>query len=59
MSTSTLLKLGQVAGVLLLAAGVASCQMATDGGRGTPLLFLAGGLLYGGCRLWAWLRRPQ
>lgn len=53
MTTSTLLKLGQIAGVLLLAAGVASYIM----NKTIPTYwFLSGAMLYGGCRLAAWLR---
>lgn len=54
MRTETYLKLGQIAGALLLAAGVASCTL-----REGPmtLFFLIGGLLYAGCRLAVWLRR--
>lgn len=55
MKFKTLMKLGQVAGVLLLSAGVASCAMGPDP-RSTAWLFLAGGLMYGGCRLAAWLK---
>ena len=56
MRTETMLKLGQVAGALLLAAGVTSCSM-----RAGPMawLFILGGLTYGGCRLAAWLRRKD
>ncbi len=56
MTTERLLKLGQIAGALLLAAGVASCQMRSDP-QAMSLLFIAGALLYGGCRLTAWLRK--
>jgi hypothetical protein len=56
MRTETILKLGHIAGALLMAAGVTSCTM-----RAGPmaLLFIAGGLLYAGCRLAAWLRRKD
>ncbi len=54
MRTETILKLGQIAGALFMAGGVASCTM-----REGPmtLLFIIGGALYGGCRLAVWLRR--
>jgi hypothetical protein len=58
MTSVLLLKLGQVAGALLLAAGVASCSMAAEG-RTTPLLFIAGAVVYGGCRLAAWLMKRE
>lgn len=54
MSTNTALKLGQVAGALLMSAGVAACAL--DNIEASPMLFLLGGVLYGGCRLAAWLR---
>lgn len=47
-----LLKVGQVVGVLVMAAGVAACQMGSI--ENTPILMIIGGLLYGGCRLAAW-----
>jgi hypothetical protein len=56
MSVTKYLKLGQIAGVLLLGAGVASCQL-HDATRTMPLLFLSGGLLFAGCRLTMWLRK--
>ena len=55
MTITTALKLGQIAGALLLAAGVASCTMKRSD---FAILFIAGAALYGGCRLAAWLRRP-
>lgn len=42
----------------LLAAGVASCSMRADQ-RTTSWLFIAGAVLYGGCRFAAWMRRPE
>lgn len=57
MTTVTMLKLGQVAGALLMAAGVAACQMKEI--QNTPMLMLAGILLYGGCRLSAWLSKKD
>jgi hypothetical protein len=56
MRTETYLKLGQVAGALLMAAGVTSCSLHGDS---TALLFILGGGLYAGCRLAAWLRRRE
>jgi hypothetical protein len=53
MSKELLLKLGQIVGVCFLIAGVASCQMNEI--ERTPILMLIGGLMYGGCRLAAWL----
>lgn len=58
MRTETALKLGQVAGVLLLGAGVAAHLLRAEG-RTMSLLLLAGLALYGGCRLAAWLRRKD
>ena len=49
----TALKLGQIGGVLVMAAGVAACQM--NNIESTPFLMLVGGVMYGGCRLAAWL----
>lgn len=54
MSTKLLLKLAQVAGALLMAAGMAAHLMDAD--DYTARLFLLGGVLYGGARLTAWLR---
>jgi len=53
---TTALKLGQIAGVLLLAAGVTSCTLTHSG---FTAFFLIGGLLYGGCRMAAWLREKR
>jgi hypothetical protein len=53
-----MLKVGQIAGVLLLAAGVASCQLRAEPGT-MSLLFIFGGALYAGCRLASWLRRKD
>lgn len=58
MTFSTTMKLGQIAGALLLAAGVASCSMSGDP-QSTSWLFMGGAALYGGCRLAAWLRKPD
>lgn len=55
MTLNTALKLGQILGALLMAAGVAACAM--DQIERTPMLLLLGGLVYGGCRLTAWLRQ--
>ena len=57
MTIETMLKLGQIAGALLMAAGVAACVMKEI--QNTPGLMLAGGVLYGGCRLAAWLRKKD
>lgn len=54
MNTSLALKLGQICGALLLSVGVASCTM--NGPHGSAAWFLGGALVYGGCRLGAWLR---
>lgn len=56
MRVDTVLKLGQIAGVLMLAAGVTACQLQDD--EAMPGLFLLGFLLYAGCRVAHWLRRP-
>lgn len=58
MTFSTTMKLGQIVGALLLAGGVASCQLRSDPST-MSVMFLAGALLYGGCRLAAWLRRAD
>ena len=54
MKSEQMLKLGQIAGALLMAAGVTSCQLHYDP-RATSWLFIAGAALYGACRLAAWL----
>lgn len=58
---STALKLGQVAGVLLMAAGVMAFQLRADDAwlRAMPILFLLGIILFGGCRLFAWLTKDD
>lgn len=53
MSKELIFKLGQIVGVCLLIAGVASCQMRSE--VNYPMLFLLGGLIYGGFRMAAWL----
>jgi hypothetical protein len=53
MNKELALKLGQIVGVCFLIAGVAACNM--DRIESTPLLMLVGGVIYGGCRLAAWL----
>ncbi len=58
MTTSRTLKLGQVAGALLMAAGVTGCILHSDI-RSVSWLFILGGGLYGGCRLAAWLKKPD
>ncbi len=50
------LKIGQVLGVLLMAAGVACVLLGVVGGGAA---FVLGGLVYAGCRLTAWLRSPS
>jgi hypothetical protein len=55
MNTQTMLKLGQIVGALLMAAGVASCSMGKI--ETSPIFFLLGGILYGACRLSAWLSK--
>lgn len=52
MSKSTWFKVAQVAGALLMAAGVTSCQLRAD--QYTSILFLIGAVLYGGGRMAAW-----
>lgn len=54
MRIETALKLGQIAGALLMAAGVAACAMHRI--DNTSTLMILGGLLYGGCRMAIWLR---
>lgn len=53
MSKELIFKLLQIVGACLLIAGVASCQMRSD--VNYPMLFLLGGLIYGGARMAAWL----
>jgi hypothetical protein len=48
------LKLGQVAGVLIMGAGFASFLLGAY--QYTGLLMTAGSLLYAGCRITAWLK---
>lgn len=55
MNLTLALKLGQVAGALFLAAGVASCSLKSDPGW----LFLIGTFLYAGCRLAVWLGKKE
>lgn len=57
MTFNTAMKLGQIGGALLLSAGVASCTLRGDP-RSMSWLFISGAVLYAGCRLAAWLRRP-
>ncbi len=57
MTFDTTMKLGQIAGALLLAAGVASCSL-RESPQVMSWLFIGGAVLYGGCRMAAWLRRP-
>jgi hypothetical protein len=53
MTSSTAFKLGQIAGALLMAAGVAAWQLRADH---VSLYFILGAALYAGCRLAAWLK---
>lgn len=53
MTKELFFKLGQIAGACFMIAGVASCQMGSI--ENTPSLMLIGMVLYGGCRLAAWL----
>ena len=53
MTTTTALKLGQSAGVVLLCAGVTACTVWHD--HFSEAFFL-GALLYGGCRFTLWMR---
>lgn len=56
MNNLTMLKLAQVAGALVMAAGVTSCILSEPGtDRGTSWLFIVGAALYGGGRLASWL----
>lgn len=57
MNFTTLMKLGQIAGALIMAAGVASCQMKHI--EYSPGLLMVGLALYGGCRIAAWLKSPK
>lgn len=58
MRTQTWFKLAQIAGALLMAAGVTSCMLSETGtDRSTAWLFIAGGLVYGVGRMALWLRR--
>lgn len=57
MRRQTVLKLAQILGALIMAAGVASCMIAEPGSdRSTAWLFIVGATLYGGGRLAMWLR---
>lgn len=53
MDKQLMFKLGQIGGACFLIAGVAACNMNKI--ENTPFLMLIGGLLYGGCRMAAWL----
>jgi len=57
MRLVTLTRLGQVAGALLLAAGVSSCILRGDP-QAMSWLFIAGAVLYGASRVAEWLARP-
>lgn len=60
MRTQTWLKLAQIAGALLMAAGVTGCMLSEPGTeRSTAWLFIVGAMLYGGGRIAAWLKRDQ
>jgi hypothetical protein len=51
-----MLKLGQIAGVLMMSGGVAAYLMGGGQGRAFAQLLLWGAVLYGVCSLTAWLR---
>lgn len=51
-----ILKLLQIAGALLMAAGVAAFALKAET-RTMAQLLLYGGLLYGGARIVAWLKK--
>ena len=53
MTSTTMLKLGQIAGAVFMIAGVAACQMGKI--QSTPFLMLAGGVIYGGCCMTQWM----
>lgn len=53
-----ILKLGQILGALLMAGGVTSC-MIQHPPSAFPFLMMGGALLYGGCRIAAWLGSKQ
>lgn len=57
MRTETVLKLGQLAGALLMSAGVASCIMSNPNTTFAACMF-GGMVLYAICRLADWFRRP-
>lgn len=52
-----ILKLLQIAGALLMAAGIAAYILRND--QPGALLLLLGMVVYGGARLAVWLRRPD
>lgn len=56
MRIETALKLGQVAGALLMSAGVTSCIMSKPNPTFAACM-LGGALLYAACRLTDWFRR--
>lgn len=53
MTLATKLKLGQIAGALLMAAGVTACSLHSVH---FPAFFILGALLYAGCRIVAWIK---
>lgn len=57
MKTETALKLCQIAGALLMSAGVASCIMSKPNPTFAACMF-GGMALYAICRLADWFRRP-
>lgn len=58
MDTTKLLKWGQIAGVLLMGAGVAAHLMRVQDPRTASQLLLAGGVVYAVCALTRWMRKP-
>lgn len=57
MNFTLAMKLGQILGVLLMAASVAACQMKHI--EYSPGLLMLGGIIFAGCKLAAWLKSPK
>lgn len=60
MTRQRALKLGQVAGVLVLLAGAAGAGAGLSAGESFPIstvMLLIGAVLYGACRAAAWVMR--
>lgn len=57
MNFTLAMKLGQILGACLMIASVAACQMKHI--EYSPGLLALGLVIYGGCRISAWLKSPK